>query len=69
MEERLIKIIQLEKLPVVLVELYMKWIYEYKEGSLVEVHINETDLDDLDNWLMENYPGCEELESFFIEVD
>ena len=46
------------------------WINENSCDSYVEVHLeDEGNRDDLDNWLIENYPELLEEESFFIHLD
>lgn len=46
-----------------------KWFDQHTTGCYVECHIDELDArDELDNWLIENYPGIEN-ETFFIEID
>ena len=45
------------------------WLEEYSTGVYVEVHIDENEeLDELELWLMKEYPGIEQ-ETFFIEID
>lgn len=46
-----------------------KWFEEYQSGCFVECHIDETeDPDELDMWIMRNYPGIEK-ETFYIKID
>ena len=46
------------------------WISENSCDSYVEVHIEEEgNRDELDKWLIENYPELEQEESFFIHLD
>lgn len=46
-----------------------KWFEGFSKGCYVECHVDELDArDELDNWLIENYPGIEN-ETFFIEID
>lgn len=51
-------------------ELIPQWIEEYSPGSFIEVHISdvEGEFDELELWLMKNYPGIEE-DTFYIEID
>ena len=46
------------------------WINHHGQDAYVEVHLeDEGNRDDLDNWLIENYPELLEEESFFIHLD
>lgn len=48
------------------------WFNGYPSGVFVEVHIDDsTDevLNELDEWLIQSYPGIENEDSFFIELD
>jgi hypothetical protein len=49
-----------------------KWFNEYSSGCYIECHIDLSDsaqsADELDNWLMNNYPGIEN-ETFYIEIN
>lgn len=45
------------------------WLEEYQPGCYIECHIDEEEeMNELDNWLISNYPGIEK-ETFFIEID
>jgi len=46
-----------------------KWFSEYQSGCYIECHIDELEVrDELDSWLIQNYPGIEN-ETFFIKID
>ena len=46
------------------------WINHHGQDAYVEVHIDtEESRDELDKWLIENYPELEQEESFFIHLD
>lgn len=49
-------------------ELIPTWLDEYPSGVYIEVHIDDEQLDELTEWLVQNYPGIEE-ETFYIEID
>jgi hypothetical protein len=45
------------------------WLSKKSMGSLVECHLDDDNNNELDNWILKNYPELKDEESFFIEMD
>lgn len=46
------------------------FIEEAENGSFIECHLDDSTLNnELDDWILKNYPELKDEESFFIEID
>lgn len=47
-----------------------EFIVNADDGLLIECHLDDSTLnDELDDWILKNYPELKDEESFFIEID
>lgn len=45
------------------------WIENASSDSFIQCHLNDDKNNELDSWIIENYPELKDEESFFIEID
>lgn len=68
MEEIKGKVINYSDIPERLTE--DSWLNDYSPNCYVMCHVDtDEELDELDNWFINEYPGIQEEEYFFIKID